>query len=136
MFHSTRRHPQHWFLFVITAALAVQHHALGASTAPTDAPKFGAIAPAFVRNIGQADSSARFIAVGGGRPIFFTDQDVRIVDPARSASLWLSFVGGSPQSIDGDSPTGGSVSYLERGRDGKRLPAYRDVVYRRLWPGI
>ena len=97
---------------------------------------FGALVPAFVRNSGQTDAAARFVAVGGGRPIFFTARDMRIVDPARQRSLWLTFVGGSAASIDGESPTGGAVNDMGRGRDAERLTAYRDVVYRRVWPGV
>ena len=49
----------------------------------------------------------------------------------------------TPPGIEGESPTGGHVTFLHgrqnldslAGTDGSPV-AYRDVVYRRLWPGI
>jgi photosystem II stability/assembly factor-like uncharacterized protein len=127
-------------LVVISIALFAQHRPAAArpehANVPRTVPQFGALAPAFIRNSGQTDASARFFAVGGGRPIFFTPGDVRIVDPARQSSLWLTFVGGRAASLEGESKTGGSVTYMKRGRDAERLFAYRDVLYRRVWPGI
>ena len=136
MLHATRRQRLRSSLLVIAIALVVPNRPAAAPAPVIHSPGFGAIAPAFVRNTGYADASARFVAVGGGRPVFFTDDDVRIVDPARRASLWLTFVNGRVARVEGDSPTGGAVSYIRRGSEGERLPTYRDVVYRRLWPGI
>src|SRR5207249_5435861 len=67
--------------------------------------------------------------------IFFTTRDVRIVDPRQHRSLWLTFVDGAAACVDGESPTGGGVTYLAE-PGARRQTAYRDVVYRRVWPGI
>ena len=62
---------------------------------------------------------------------------------AHQRSLWLTFADADASRIEGESPTGGHVTFLHgrqnlnslAGTDGS-LVAYRDVVYRRLWPGI
>ena len=128
---------------IVSGALGTRQQSVSAAPVPTGRQDFGALAPAFVLNAGEADRAARFVSVGGGRPVFFTADGVRIVDPRDQRSLWLTFADADALRIEGDSPTGGRVTFL-RGRknlsasgdpDGSRL-AYRDVVYRRLWPGI
>jgi len=128
----------------ITAiALGPGHQSVGAAPLPSGRQDFGALAPAFVRNAGEIDAAVRFVSVGGGRPVFFTRDGVRIVDARRQRSLWLTFADADAARIEGESPTGGQVTFLSgrkhldrgAGQDGSRL-AYRDVVYRQLWPGI
>jgi hypothetical protein len=106
---------------------------------PAGRQDLGALAPAFVHNAGETDAAARFVSVGGGRPVFLTADDVRIVDVRQGHSLWLTFVEGHALSVDGESPTGGRVtSFLGHATSdslSSRI-AYQDVVYRRLWPGI
>jgi hypothetical protein len=97
------------------------------------------LAPAFVRNAGEADRAALFVSVGGGRPVFFTAGDVRMVDPRQERSLWLTFVDAHALRVEGESPTGGHVtSFHGSGPPNpmSRRIAYGDIVYRRLWPGI
>src|SRR5436190_21122831 len=102
-------------LLVTAAALAAQPFISAApKTPPPASSTFGAIAPAFVRNTGQANPLARYVSVGGGRPIFFTSNDVRIVDTKRQRSLWLTFVDGAARDIDGEWGTGGHVTVLRR----------------------
>jgi len=136
---STSRRPvrQLAALVLVTVALAArpQPPATAASAPPPARAAFGALAPAFVENAGEA-AAARFVSVGGGHPIFLTDRDVRLVDPGRRRSLWLSFVGGAAARVEGDSPTGGGVAHLTGVTAARQRPAYRDVVYRRIWPGI
>src|SRR5438477_8586822 len=105
---TTALHPRQLSLLVVTTvALGAQHRPIAAhQPAAPPAARFGAIAPAFVRNSGQTNPDARFLAVGGGRPIFFTASDVRIVDPRRQRSFWLTWVDGAAVSVDGESPTG------------------------------
>src|SRR5690349_8246968 len=90
-----------------------------------------ALAPAFVPNAGEADSAALFVSVGGGRPIFFTTADVRMLDPRHERSLWLTFVDADALRVEGASPTGGYVtSFHGRGQpnnSGSRM-AYGDIV--------
>ena len=45
--------------------------------------------------------------IGGGQPIFFTSNEVRIVDTRQQHSLWLMFVDGEARALDGEEPTGG-----------------------------
>jgi hypothetical protein len=97
------------------------------------------LAPVFVLNAGDANPAARFTSVGGTRPVFFTADDVRIVDPRQGRSLWLSFVDGHANRVEGESPTGGHVTFLHGPAKPDGLSsriAYHDVVYRRVWPGI
>jgi hypothetical protein len=66
-----------------------------------------------------------------------------MVDVRHQRSLWLTFANADAALIEGESPTGGLVTFLHgwknhdshAGADGSRV-AYRDVVYRRLWRGI
>jgi hypothetical protein len=94
-----------------------------------------AVSPAFVRNAGLANPAARFISVGGGQPIFFTANDVRMVDPRQQRSLWLMFVDGEARALDGEAPTGGRVTVLRRANPASDA-MYGEVVYRRVWPDI
>src|SRR5262249_46104109 len=85
------------------------------------------------------DAAARFVSIGGGRPVFLTADEVRIVDVREGRALWLTFVEGHARSVDGESPTGGRVNSLLGRAASDSLSsriAYQDVVYRRLWPGI
>src|SRR5215207_932960 len=98
------------FLTAISIQPNLQYDRVAAAAPPrSGTPAFGALAPAFVRNVGEAASAARFYAVGGGRPIFLTAADLRIVDPGRSTSLWMTFVDGPATAMDGELPTGGAV---------------------------
>jgi len=92
--------------------------------------------PAFVCNTGQADSWARFVSVGSGKPIFFTSNDVRIVDTKRQRSLWLTFIDGAARDVDGEWSTGGHVTVLRHATAAKDEPMYRDIVYRNVWRGV
>src|SRR5438105_11446870 len=123
-------------LTLAAAAIAAQPFLSAAPppTAPTHT--YGEIPPAFVRNTGQADPLARYVSVGGGQPIFFTTNDVRIVDTKRQRSLWLTFVDGAARDIDGEWGTGGHVTVLRRASALRDEPIYRDVVYRSVWRGI
>jgi len=136
--------PQKLGVVAVCTAIAVGAFGSGrpsAGAAPPSAGRedFGALAPAFVRNTGVVDRAARFVSVGGGRPVFFTENDVRIVDVPHRRSLWLTFVDGRAQAIEGESPTGGQVTFLRSRKTSGGLNnriAYRDVVYRQLWAGI
>jgi hypothetical protein len=142
------RHLHSFLAFIIVAAivsgaLGTRQQSASAAPAPTGRQDFGALAPAFVPNAGEVDRTARFLSVGGGRAVFFTHDGVRIVDARHQRSLWLTFADADAARIEGESPTGGLVTFLHgrknldglAGADGSRV-AYHDVVYRRLWPGI
>src|SRR3954471_15148477 len=121
-------------LILLTAAFTAEHRVAATPTRATRAPAM-AVAPVFVENTGQVDPRARFYSVGGGRPIFFTTNDVRVADPARQRSLWMTFVNGAARNIDGEWTTGGRVTVLRRAT-ASDSPMYRDVVYRNVWRGI
>ena len=57
---------------IVAGALGTRHQSVSAAPVPTGRHDFGALAPAFVANAGEADRTARFVSVGGGRPVFFT----------------------------------------------------------------
>src|SRR5438876_8287115 len=101
-------------LILATAVFTAEHRV--AATPPSRASRAPAIAvaPVFVENTGQTDSRARFYSVGGGRPIFSTTNDVRVADPSRQRSLWMTFVNGAARDIDGEWTTGGRVRSEER----------------------
>src|SRR5512140_2129587 len=132
-------HPRLATLLLAALAVAPQPFVSAGPAPSTSTHAAGsaiAIAPAFVRNTGQADPLARFVSVGGGRPIYFTSNDVRIVDTKRDRSLWLTFVDGATRDIDGEWSTGGHVTVLRHATAGDSEPIYRDVVYRSVWRGI
>jgi hypothetical protein len=122
-------------LLLFAAALGTQPFVAAAPVTPSPHP-VRAITPAFTRNIGQADPLARYVSVGGGWPIFFMSNDVRIVDPQRQRSLWLTFVDGAARDIDGERTTGGHVTVLRGASASVDAPIYRDIVYRHVWHGI
>jgi len=140
---SSARRSGQFRAFVVCTVMAVSAFGSGrpsadTSSVPAGRQDLGALAPAFVQNAGGVNPAARFVSVGGGRPVFFTTGDVRIVDPRQEHSLWLAFVDSHALSVEGESPTGGHVTSLRGHATAERVRqiAYRDVVYHRLWPGI
>src|SRR6185369_637955 len=129
-------HTQPRFLLLLAAAFAAQTTGAAAGPVPATRPRpESGVAPAFARNVGQADPAARFVSMGGGQPIYFTSNDVRIVDTRARRSLWLMFVDGGASAVDGDAPTGGRVTVMRRA-NATSGALYGDVLYRRVWPDI
>ena len=128
-------HRQVRSLLLFAAALGAQPFIAAAPVTPRP-HDVRAIAPAFTRNVGQADPLARYVSVGGGWPIFFMSNDVRIVDPQRQRSLWLTFVDGAARDIDGERMTCGHVTVLRDASSSVDTLIYRDIVYRHVWHGI
>ena len=98
---------------------------------------------AFVENRGQADARARYSAQGP-RYAFHLKRDEVLLsfdrDPDPPAALALRFVGSNPRvEIDGEERTPGEFHYFH-GNDPAQwhtgVPAYAQVVYRDLWPGV
>ena len=118
-------------LLLATAALAAQPFL---SAAPRERAPLAE--PGFARNVGQANPLARFVSIGSGQPIFFTANDVRIVDTKRQRSLWLTFVDGASRDIDGEWSTGGHVTVLRKASAADESPVFREIVYRNVWRGI
>jgi len=108
---------------------------------------FGNLPLNFVANRGQSDARVQYVAQGLGYAFYLTRREIVLAfvngapaPPAvRGHTVAMRFVGGDPDvAIDGGRKEG-VVSYL-RGSDASRwraeLPAYTDVVYRSLWPGV
>src|SRR5690349_12687401 len=119
---------RHLLISILAAAVQPFVSATPARSTPTTKTSSTATPPAFVRNTGQANPLAKFLSVGGGQPIFFTSNDVRIVDAKRQRSLWLTFVDGATRDIDGEWSTGGHVTVLRHATASVDEPIYRDVV--------
>lgn len=97
----------------------------------------------FVPNAGQLEPRIRFHARGLGYAFSFVDDGIELsLSRAGSADLHLTlqFVGGNSRTVLEPGERGpGHVSYLlgddpERWRT--RLPVYRSLVYRDVWPGV
>lgn len=120
--------------------LANTEPALSAVPAPPARPSstYGALAAAFVANRGQTDPLVRFVAHGGGVPIFFTDSDVRFVvnQRGRRTAVVLELTGvGAGVKPEARRPTGGVVTYIKPSSH-DTLPAYGEILYRGAWPRI
>src|SRR6058998_1329329 len=114
---------------------------LSGADRPTVRPnEYGGLVPVFVANPGTVNPAAKYVGVGGGKPIFFTDRDVRFLvgNAGRSVQLALEFVGGSQSpTMETADPTGGVLNILigAAGDNTRRTrSAYRTVVYREVWP--
>jgi Beta-propeller repeat len=97
---------------------------------------------AFVRNAGQLDAPVRYSTQAGSTNVFLTRRAAVIAlrKGRRGLALRLAFLGASPEvTIAGADRSRGQVNYFV-GNDPTRwqtnLPAYEEVVYRKLWPGI
>lgn len=97
----------------------------------------------FVPNAGQLEPRIRFHARGLGYAFSFVDDGIELsLSRAGSADLHLTlqFVGGNSRTVLEPGERGpGHVNYLlgddpERWRT--RLPVYRSLVYRDVWPGV
>ena len=84
----------------------------------------------------------KYLAQGPGHSFFFTDNGAMLaVERGTSGvALHLRFHGAAPGTVvTGRQRTRERVSYIHARRPDPRqagLPAYREVVYRNVWPGI
>ncbi|MGH2979620.1 MAG: SBBP repeat-containing protein [Solirubrobacterales bacterium] len=96
----------------------------------------------FVPNRGQADGDVRYLTRGPGHSLFFTDDGVVLAleRGTRGVALDLRLNGAGPHTeVTARERTRERVSYIHASRPDPRqagLPAYREVVYRDVWPGI
>jgi uncharacterized protein (TIGR03437 family) len=107
---------------------------------------FGRLPLYFIENRGQMDRRVAFYLQGRDKTIFFTPSGVTLsltgAAETKAGSRWnlkLDFLGANPQvKIEGLAAAEASFSYFRGARDQWRtgLPAYRDIIYRDLWPGI
>lgn len=120
---------------VIIGSVAGSRSASARRAPADDVTSYGRLAATFVRNVGQAARPARFVSTGGAHQIFFTDSSIRLVDRRHASSLWLTFIASRATSVEGARPTGGIVNYVRQRRVSSE-PAFAEVIYRNLWPGI
>ena len=109
---------------------------------PAAVNAYRALPLAFVRNAGQLDRRVRFSAQAGSASVFLTRSEavVALGKGRQGLALRLRFLGASPRAtLSGAERSPGRVNYLIRNdpsRWQQDLPTYREVVYRRLWPGV
>ena len=123
-------------LLVSTPSSTPHVRAASITAVPSVTARYGAVAPPIVENRGQFDRRVRFAAPGAG--VFFTAADVRmnLHRGERATSLWLTFVDAAPRDIAGGSAAGSTVTFIRHAATPLSMGAYRDVVYRSLWPGV
>ena len=110
---------------------------------PSDAAKaYGRLPLAFVPNAGQTDLRVRYQAQVGGASFYFTPREAvfSFAKERQGVALRLRFLGATRNPrIERQRLGPGRVNYLIGNDPAKwrtNLPAYRQVVYRDLWPGI
>ncbi|MFC0212487.1 SBBP repeat-containing protein [Paenibacillus chartarius] len=113
---------------------------------------FGQLPVSFIRNRGQIDSRQLYFTSGSGFRCAFASEEVLFTLYESSASrdrnkgsvkgcnVALRFVDGNPDPVpEGDGEEEGNIHYL-KGSDPERwirhVPMYREIRYRRVWPGI
>ncbi len=96
----------------------------------------------FVRNVGQSDPRIRFAATTAFGDAMFTERGavLRLAGPAGEPGwvLRTAFVSGRPASPEGVHRSSTVVSYFGAGRGGwsGQPPAFDEVRYPRVWPGV
>jgi Beta-propeller repeat len=103
------------------------------------ADAYGKLPLAFVQNRGQTDRSVRYYAQGPGRAFYFTPEKavLTFTNKEKGVALNLTPLGASPSTrlvASGRAP--GKVNYLIGSEHHRSLPAYRELAYRNVWPGV
>jgi hypothetical protein len=123
------------FLAAMAASLTEDHPATnGKSEGSTAKPPL-----VFVPNRGQTDAHVRFYAQSGNFSAFFTRRAV-VLDfrrGSKGSALRLRFAGANPRSpVVATRRAPGTVNYFSGRSRYTNLPAYAEVRYKELWPGI
>mgnify|MGYP002398706417 CR=1 FL=1 len=90
----------------------------------------------------RKDGMEGYLAKKPGLSVLLTPAEAMVVQDGKKERhlVALQFVDGNASvSMEGRKPTGGKIHYLignDPGRWRTHLPAYREVMYRDLWPGI
>jgi hypothetical protein len=93
----------------------------------------------FVANRGQTDARVRYYAAGPGYAFRFMPDKVvlSLGGRKRAVSLHLAPIGANPRArLEAGERAPGTVNYLVGSDRQTGVPAYREVAYRELWPGI
>jgi hypothetical protein len=123
----------------------------GASLAQT----YGALPLSFIENRGQADPRIDYYAQSRRACLYFNSEGVTVTILHRASSLrpaayeresdserWaikIDFVGARADARpEGRNPSSAEISYFKGARSEWKtaLPAYNEIVYKNLWPGI
>jgi hypothetical protein len=91
----------------------------------------------FTENSGSADRAVRFIGIGSGFKVLFTDAGVVLLD--HHSQVRMSFVGRSRSQVSAENATAASISYFRGSEDSKwrsNLASYSRIRYSGLWSGI
>jgi hypothetical protein len=109
-------------------------------TADTVRNALAGLAGAFVPNRGQAPRAVRYHTYGSSPAVAFTPTEAVVQRAGNPSPIRLRFVGANPGvTIEAGRRSGTRINYL-LGNDPAKwvsgLPAYGEVVYRELWPGI
>jgi hypothetical protein len=108
-----------------------------AGSSPAEA--YGRLPLSFVPNRGQTDRQVRFHAQAPGFGAYLTRRSVVLAlsKGTRGEALQLWFVGAnSKATLAAGRRAPGRVNYLTGSRNYTNLPAYRQVAYKELWPGV
>ena len=87
-------------------------------------------------------AAAGYLAKKPGFSILLTSTEAIVIQEGKKERqlFALQFVDGNPDALmEGRKPSGGKIHYLignDPGRWRTHLPAYHEVIYRDLWPGI
>jgi hypothetical protein len=100
---------------------------------------YGKLPLSFVPNAGQTDRRVRYYAQGHGFGFFFTPDKavLSFTKGRRGVALHLAPIAPSAGArLEARRRGPGRVSYLVGSQRHRDLPAYREIAYRDLWPGI
>src|SRR5438552_7500104 len=120
----------------------------GAATGSASVPKarerrveraYGRLPLSFIPNDGQTDQRVRYYARGAGFSFYFTQSGavLSFAEGKRGVALGLRFPGANPNvRLEARGQREGKVNYLTGTKAHTKIPTYRKIVYRELWPGI
>ncbi len=108
--------------------------------APSFASAFSQLPLAFIPNQGQAESAVHFEVYGAGNKLTFAPQEIVLDLPGSLQSLELSFLDANPSPTIVAGETLPTIVNDFRGHNTSgwrtNLPAYADIRYQELYPGI
>ena len=127
-----------WLALFALLALAVAAAVPAPSTQTAPATR-EQLALSFVQNKGQIDKSVRYYAQSAGHSFYFTPDKavLSFTRKDKGVALHLAPVGASPgMRVVASDRAPGKVNYLIGSEQHRNLPAFREITYRGVWPGI
>src|SRR4051812_37502889 len=110
--------------------------------AQASSPRKTTVAPsaplAFEPNVGQADTSVKYVARGGDYAVALTADGAALALGASGASVRLRVAGGSAARLVASDELPGKSNYLvgARSRWKRNVPTSRAVRYESVYPGV